>query len=89
LIFSLLSKIEPKKFSQASEDKHWVNSMKEELNQIEKNEPWELLPRPKYKYVIGTKWVSRNKLDEYGKMVRNKVILVCKECAQVDGIDFE
>jgi hypothetical protein len=63
----LLSKIEPKNFAQASEDKHWVNAMKEELNQIEKNETWELVPRPKDKNVIGTKWVFRNKLDEDGK----------------------
>jgi hypothetical protein len=29
--------------------------MEEELNQIEKNETWELFPRPKDKNVIGTK----------------------------------
>jgi hypothetical protein len=85
----LLSKIEPKNFTQASEDKHWVNSMEEELNQIEKNETWELVPRPKDKNVIGTKWVFRNKLDEYGQVVINKVILVCKWYAQVECIDFE
>ena len=87
--FSLLSKIDPKNFSQASEDKHWINSRKQELNQIEKNETWELVPRPKYKNVIGTKWVFRNKLDEDGKVVRNKERLVCKGYAQVEGIDFE
>jgi hypothetical protein len=32
--------------------------MDEELNQIEKNDTWELVPRPKNKNVIGTKWVS-------------------------------
>jgi hypothetical protein len=53
LNFSLLSKINPKKFAQASEDKHWVNVMKEELNQTEKNETWELVLRPKDKNVIG------------------------------------
>jgi hypothetical protein len=89
LNFSLLSKIEPKNFAQASEDKHWVNAMKEELNQIEKNETWELVPRPKDKNVIGTKWVFRNKLDEDGQIVRNKARLVCKGYAQVEGIDFE
>jgi hypothetical protein len=34
------------------------------LNQIEKNETWELVPRPTNKNVIGTKWVFRNKLNE-------------------------
>jgi len=39
--------------------------------------------------VIDTKWVFKNNLNEYGKVVRNKERLVCKGYAQVDGIDFE
>jgi hypothetical protein len=39
--------------------------------------------------VIGTKWVYRNKLNEYGYVTRNKSRLVCKGYAQVEGIDFE
>jgi hypothetical protein len=44
---SLLSKIEPKNLEEASRDKNWVNAMNEELDQIEKNQTWELVPRPK------------------------------------------
>jgi hypothetical protein len=40
--------------------------MEEELNHIEKNETWELVPRPKDKNVIGTKWVFINKIKEDG-----------------------
>jgi hypothetical protein len=40
--------------------------MNEELDQIDKNDTWELVPRPRYKNVIGTKWVFINKLNEYG-----------------------
>ena len=72
MYFYFLSKIEPKNFAQASEDKNWVNAMKEELNQIEKNETWELVPRPKNKNVMGTKWIFGNKLDEDGQVVINK-----------------
>jgi len=39
--------------------------------------------------VIGTTWVSRNKLNEYGKIVRNNTRLVCKGYDQVEGIEFE
>jgi hypothetical protein len=63
--------------------------MDEELDQIEKNDTWELVPRPKNKNVIGTKWVFRNKLNEYGQITRNKARLVCKGYAQIEGIDFE
>ena len=38
--------------------------MKQEISQIEKNETWELVPRPLNKNVSGAKWVFINKLDE-------------------------
>jgi hypothetical protein len=52
--------------------------MKEELDQIEKNQTWELVLRPKNKNFIGTKWVYKNKMNENGQVIRNKAILVCK-----------
>ena len=63
--------------------------MNEELDQIEKNSTWELVPRPLDKNVIGSKWVFKNKLNEQGKVVRNKARLVCKGYAQVEGQDFD
>jgi hypothetical protein len=63
--------------------------MDEELNQIEKNDTWELVQRPNNKNVINTKWVFRNKLNEDGHVTRNKARLVCKGYAQIEGIDFE
>ena len=63
--------------------------MEEELSQIERNDTWELVPRPKDKNVIGTKWIFRNKMNEDGQVTRNKARLVCKGYAQVKGIDFE
>jgi hypothetical protein len=59
------------------------------LDQIDKNVTWELVPRPKNKNVIGTKWVFRNKLNEDIHVTRNKARLVCKGYIQVEGIDFE
>eukprot|EP00253_Pinus_taeda_P018100 PITA_18100 len=41
--------------------------MNEELDQIKKNNTRELVPRPKDKNVIGTKWVFGNKLNEDGQ----------------------
>eukprot|EP00253_Pinus_taeda_P012783 PITA_12783 len=63
--------------------------MDEELEQIEKNNTWELVPKPKDKNVIGTKWIFKNKLNENGEVIRNKAKLVCKGYAQQEGIDFE
>ena len=63
--------------------------MNEELDQIEKNQTWELVPRTKGINVTGTKWIFKNKLNEHGCVIRNKAILVCKGYAQVEGVEFE
>ena len=66
---SLLSIVEPSKFEEDKRDEHWIIEMEEELSQIEKNETWELVPIPKNKNVIGTKWVFRNMLNDDGKVI--------------------
>lgn len=63
--------------------------MKEELNQIKKNQMWELVPRTMNKDIIGANWVFTNKINEDGQLARNNTSLVCKGYAQVEGIDFE
>ena len=85
----LLSSIEPQNVNETSKDECWVKAMDEELDQIEKNDTWELVPRPHDKNVIGTKWIFKNKLNENGEVIRNKARLVCKGYAQQEGIDFE
>ena len=62
--------------------------MNEEIEQIERNKTWTLVPRPKDKNVIRTKWVFRNKLNEDGQLSRNKARLVCKGYSQEEGIDY-
>ena len=81
--------VEPKNVDEACKNDYWKQAMKEELDQIVKNETWELVPRPTYKNVIGTKWVCRNKMNEQGEVVRNKEILVCKGYSQKEGIYYE
>ena len=39
--------------------------------------------------MVGTKWVFKNKLNEKGKIVRNKARLVCKGYAQIEGQEFD
>ena len=85
----MLSQIEPKKFEEASKDKNWVNAMNEELDQIEKNNTWELIPRPTGKNDISTKWIFKNKMNEQGQVIRNKSRLVCKGYSQIDGLDYD
>ena len=63
--------------------------MQEELNQFERSEVWELVPRPSNQSVIETRWVFRNKMNENGIIVRNKARLVAQGFNQEEGIDYE
>ena len=63
--------------------------MQEELNQFERNDVWELVPRPTGQSVIGTKWVYKNKADEQGNITKNKARLVAQGYNQEEGIDYE
>ncbi|GAU45715.1 hypothetical protein TSUD_400970 [Trifolium subterraneum] len=85
----LISQIEPRSINEAIIDESWIEAMKEELHQFEKNEVWNLVPFPKDHSIIGTRWVFRNKLDENGKVVRNKARLVAQGYNQQEGIDYE
>ncbi|KAL8109919.1 hypothetical protein AgCh_025860 [Apium graveolens] len=60
-----LSTIEPKKTEEALLDPDWISAMQKELNQLERNNIWELVPSPKNRSVIGTKWVFRNKVEKW------------------------
>jgi hypothetical protein len=61
---AFISMLEPKNFNEASKDEHWVKAMNDELDQIEKNNTWEMVHRPEGKNIIGSKWIFKNKLNE-------------------------
>ena len=63
--------------------------MQEELNQFKRINVWTLVERPYDNNVIGTKWVFKNKLDEHGIVVRNKVRLVAQGYSQKEGINYD
>nr|KYP74053.1 hypothetical protein KK1_006721 [Cajanus cajan]KYP74068.1 hypothetical protein KK1_006736 [Cajanus cajan] len=86
---AFVSQVEPKTIYEALHDEDWLMGMKEELNQFERNEVWDLVPLPSDYLIIGTKWVFRNKLDESGIIIRNKARLVAKGYNQEEGIDYD
>ena len=61
---ALLSIVEPKNFTESSKSDEWVKAMNEELDQIEKNETWELVPRHEDNNIVGTKCIFKNKFNQ-------------------------
>lgn len=74
----LLCEVESKSIKDYLENEDSIKEMNEEVEQIEKKITWMLVPRLKEKNVIGTRWVSRNKINEKGEVGRNNRRLVCK-----------
>ncbi|GJT25224.1 integrase, catalytic region, zinc finger, CCHC-type containing protein [Tanacetum coccineum] len=66
-----------------------TTSMQEELNEFERLEVWELVPRPDKVMVITLKWIYKVKLDELGGILKNKARLVARGYRQEEGINFE
>jgi hypothetical protein len=75
--YSFVSYFEPFKIEYALRDPDWVVAMQKELNNFKRNQVWYLVEKPKQN-VVGTKWVFRNKQDEFGVVTRNKAKLVVK-----------
>jgi len=86
---AMISQMEPKSIKEAIVDDSWIEAMKEELSQFERNKVWNLVPNNQAKTIIGTRWVFINKLDEEGKVVRNKARLVSQGYNQQEGIDYD
>ncbi|GKB69660.1 retrovirus-related pol polyprotein from transposon TNT 1-94 [Tanacetum coccineum] len=62
--------------------------MQEELNEFERLEVWELVPRLDKVMVITLKWIYKVKLDELGGILKNKARMVAHGYRQKEGINF-
>nr|GEY43418.1 hypothetical protein [Tanacetum cinerariifolium] len=86
---AFLTSVEPKIYKDALTQSCWIEAMQEELNEFERLEVWELVPRPNKVMVITLKWIYNVKLDELGGILKNKVRLVSRGYRQEEGINFE
>ncbi|GJS21960.1 retrovirus-related pol polyprotein from transposon TNT 1-94 [Tanacetum coccineum] len=86
---AFLTAVEPKMYKDALTQSCWIEAMQEELNEFERLEVWELVPRPDKVMVITLKWIYKVKLDELGGILKNKARLVARGYRQEEGIDFE
>ena len=79
---------EPKSTREALNDRNWYNAMKSEISSLEKNETWDLVPRPQGKNIVGSRWVYKIKRNSDGSINRYKARLVAQGYSQVQGVDY-
>nr|GEU48183.1 hypothetical protein [Tanacetum cinerariifolium] len=86
---AFLTSVEPKTYKEVLTQSCWIEAMHEELNEFERLEVWELVPRPDQVMAITLKWIYKVKFDELGGILKNKARLVARDYRQEKGIDFE
>ena len=63
--------------------------MVEEYQSIIKNDVWKIVPRPKYKLVLSSKWIFKTKHSADGSVEKYTAIFVALGFSQKEGIDYE
>jgi hypothetical protein len=80
---------EPTCFEEAIQKKEWEDAMTEEYQSIIKNNVWEIVPKPKSKDVVSSKWLFKIKHADDGSIEKYKARFVTCGFAQKEGIDYE
>jgi hypothetical protein len=80
---------EPSCYEEASSQQVWRDAMMEEYQSIIKNDVWDIVPRPKGKYVVTSKWIYRIKHVADGSIEKHKARFMTRGFSQVEGIDYE
>nr|GEV98940.1 hypothetical protein [Tanacetum cinerariifolium] len=78
--------VNPANMAEALRDADWVRAMQEELDQFARLKVWILVPGPKCKTIIKTKWIFKNKKDESSLVIRNKARLVAFGYSQQEDV---
>ena len=74
---------------EAIQKKEWADAMTKEYQSIIKNDVWEIVPRPKSKDVVSSKWLFKIKHVADGSIEKYKARFVARGFSQKEGIDYK
>jgi hypothetical protein len=80
---------EPSTDEQAAQHGVWQEVTMEEYASIMKNDVWEVVPRPKGKKVVGSKWIYKVKHAANGSVDKYKARFVAKGFSWRERVDYE
>ena len=72
LAMSHIIDIEPSCHGEATGQQVWKDAMTKEYQSIMKNDVWDIVPRPKGKYVVTSKWIYKIKHAADGSVEKYK-----------------
>jgi hypothetical protein len=88
-LLSNIIDVEPTCYEEAAEKKEWKDAMIEEYQSIVKNDVWDVVPRPKEKIVVSSKWIYKMKHSADGSVEKYKARFVSRGFSQKEEIDYE
>ena len=78
----IIHNVEPTCYNKAIGNVKWEHAMHEEMDALDANETWDLVPLP-------CKWVYKMKITPNDGKPKYKARLVAKEFKQQQGVDFD
>jgi hypothetical protein len=80
---------EPTTFEESVQKKQWKEAMMKEHQSIMKNDVWEIVPRPKEKSVVTSKWVYKIKHAADRSVDKYKARFVARGFSQKEGENYD
>ena len=84
----ILNTCDPKYYADAKGKLEWEKTMWHEIDSLEKNHTWDLVPWPTGKNVVKFRWVYHTKFTPDGAIEHHRAHLVVKGFSQQEGIDY-
>ncbi|BBN70448.1 hypothetical protein Prudu_1477S000700 [Prunus dulcis] len=88
VIVNQVSVCVPTKLHDALSNSEWMDAMNVEIDTLNKNKTWDLVPLPRGKKAIGCRWVFTLKHKADGSIDRYKARLVAKGYTQTYRVDY-
>lgn len=79
---------EPKTYLEATQSKGWRESIKKEINSLNESNAWKLVPIPKDKKLVKSRFVFKVKRSVVNDSIILKTRIVAKGFSQVKGEDY-
>ncbi|CAL8148575.1 unnamed protein product [Prunus armeniaca] len=88
VIVNQVSVCMPTELQDALSNPKWMDAMNVEMDALNKNKTWDLVPLPRGKKAVGCRWVFTLKHKADGSINHYKARLVAKSYTQTYGVDY-